>query len=182
MIHRLASLLVLLIIPPAAAQELLFDGVLAAVGPETVVRLDAPFPVPRGTLVYAFETVDSAGRAVGRLTGTFRVLRPDSLDLVVTPVDPAAPTPDVRVGQRVQIDLSTRPGEVEVRTNPTGARISWNGDLIGQTPFSVVLAPGEYTFLLRVPGYDLVPLAFTIEPNVIISVGATLFPSSENGR
>jgi hypothetical protein len=118
---------------------------------------------------------------VGRLTGTYVVLRPDTLTLVVAPVDRNAPPPDARVGQRVQVNLATRPGQVEVRTAPSGARVSWNGELLGQTPLTAELAPGDYTFLLRIPDYDLVPLDFTIEPNIIISVGATLFPSSGNG-
>lgn len=182
MTRPLAALLALLAVAPAAAQGLAFDGVLTSVQPETVVRLYEPLPVSRGTLIYAFEAVDVNGSAMGRLTGTFRVLHPDSLELVVIPLDPGAPPAGARVGQPVQVDLSARPGQVEVRTDPDGAQVSWNGHLIGNAPLSLELAPGVYNFLLQVPGYDLTPLSITAETNVIIGVGATLVPSSRNGR
>lgn len=182
MAPRFLPLLALLVAAPAAAQGLAFDGVLTAVEPQVVVRLHEPLPISRGTRVYVFDPVDLDGLAVGRLAGTFRVLHPDSLDLVVIPLDAGAPPADVAVGQPVQVDLSTRPGQVEVRTDPDGARVSWNGHLIGHAPLSLELAPGDYDLLLQAPDHDLAMLNVTAEANVIIGVGATLAPASGGGR
>ena len=182
MARRLLLLLALLAAVPAAAQGLSFDGVVAEVQPQLLVRLHEPLPVSRGTLVYVFEPVEVGAGTVGRLTSTFRVLQPDSRDLVVIPLDPSAPPSGVRVGQPVQVDLSTRPGQVELRTDPEGARVSWSGHLIGHTPLSLELAPGDYTVLLQAEDHDLATLSFTAEANVIIGLGATLVPASGGRR
>lgn len=175
--RTLSVLLLVLLSPSLAAQEFLADGRITSVTPTITASLHEPSDVPLGTPVFTFETIAVNGQAIGRRTGTFRVLRADSSSLVLSPENATSAYPDLQVGQEMQLLLSTPPGNVEVQSNPSAAQIIWRDQPMGETPLSFELAPGDYTFWLQAPGYELTPLPFRVDPNLIIGVSAPLVTS-----
>ena len=65
--------------------------------------------------------------------------------------------------QTIPINFERLPGLVTVTSTPVGATISWNGEQIGQTPFSGEIAAGQATFLLTAPRYQDGAISIEVE-------------------
>lgn len=176
-----------LLVPTSAAQRLTYEGRVVATGLPVEVLLDAPQDVPRGTVAYSFASKEVGEREVGVLTGAFRVLRAEEQRLYLVPVEPGSASvgvkegTSVRVEDRVQIAFSGPPGFVSLSSEPTGARVVWRGEELGETPLvELRLAPGPYTFTFVAPGYRPFTLPVDAPAGHLVEISpATLIPFPE---
>ncbi len=61
--------------------------------------------------------------------------------------------------------LLVRKGMLSIKTDPSQAKVSVNQKQVGLTPFSQMLAPGEYTISLQFQGYNTVERKVTLRAN-----------------
>ena len=78
----------------------------------------------------------------------------------VTRVEPT----EGRAGLSASLTLVPAPVSVEIRTEPSGARVTIDGAARGTSPLTVQLAPGEHTLALEAEGYAKVTTARVLEP------------------
>ena len=167
----------------SAAQGLAYEGRIATTGLPVEVLLDAPQDVPRGTVVYSFASKEVGERKVGVLTGAFRVLRAEEQRLYLVPMELQSEREgvrggtSVRVGDHVQIAYPGPPGFVSLSSEPSAARLVWEGEELGQTPLTeVMLAPGSYTFDLGAPGYRPYTLPVDVPAGRLVVISSALSP------
>lgn len=109
-----------------------------------------------------------------------------ALSIVVTPIPQQSWVSDVatyRVG-RLQTPPPPPPpssATLSVNSNPQGAQVIVNGQVVGQTPLTVSVRPGRTEVEVRLRGY--VPYLTTVQPRPgeSVSVFATLQPEVRNG-
>lgn len=68
---------------------------------------------------------------------------------------------------------ATATGEVLVRSEPAGAEILFNGQLIGRTPASVKLPPGEQQLTIRLDGHEDVTVPVNVRANEVLQTPLT---------
>lgn len=130
-----------------------YDGSVAVTGDRITVTLAPNGEAAIGAHVHTFRRVDIGQREVGVLTGVYLIVGTGAGGLAYAVRDPARneTLPGASLQDVVQI-TSSGIGELLLLTDPPGARILWNGALIGTTPDTLVLAAGDYALRLEHPG------------------------------
>lgn len=166
-------------VPPDGARMDNSNAAVVTGDPSTFTQL----PVNDDTWTYTWNT--------GRVTGGLA----EGLYTVYVATQPAAAN-DLNGVQysdiEIQLSRAVTTGSLAVSSSPVNAQVSLNGKYMGNTPLTLTdLAPGDYTILLELQGYQnnegrvtvvagrMATYSATLEPiETIVTTAATTVPPS----
>jgi hypothetical protein len=149
--------------------------------------------VAEGTLILASEppgaSVTIDGRAVAEVTPTQIRLAPGrhqiELHLAGHRTSKVADV-DIGAGERLRYERALQPMRtgLRVRSSPDGARVSLDGELLGETPLArEVPADGQaHQLRLEKPGFLALDVPVTLSDGVGVDVERTLVPAVRRGK
>ncbi|MCU0682628.1 MAG: protein kinase [Polyangiaceae bacterium] len=156
-------------VPPPSYVEIPSSASASQLG----ILVDRSTMKPRGPRPPAARLLIGLGALGALATGTFVLLS--------RPVAPAAP-PLATAATTPTASPTTpaAPGAaLEIRSNPTGANVSWNGKPLGTTPLKLELPLGAYTLLLAKEGYQTEALVTELpKAGALVSHSVALRPST----
>ena len=184
---RPSSLCVLLLSVLATAPEaqvpLPSEGTVTLVGDQIEVDLEGAAEAALGARLLTMRTVDVGGREVGVLTGVYRVVRVEWPTIRAIP-DPDADTglPGAGRGDRAALETSGDPSELSIVSEPAGARIFWDGHLLGATGDTLTIAPGAYTFTFEKSDFEPTTFEFEVPVGQIRQESVSLDQAAGGGE
>jgi hypothetical protein len=98
--------------------------------------------IPKGAEVVAYVNGDQKLNAARFLPAT-----PDQHQ-ASSPINPA-PAPSTSI-----VSNAATPGSIQVQSNPDSAEVYVDGSLIGDTPATLKLNPGQHTIRVALTGYE----------------------------
>ncbi|RIH90527.1 PEGA domain protein [Calidithermus terrae] len=173
-----------IVVEPLPDQDWVSDVAFYYVGQYT------PPPPPTGTLVIdsnpAGATVYINGQRAGTTPATLTLDSGQySVQLTYPGYEPYRTTLSVEGGTSTRISANLRrinlSGTLAVTSNPPGAQVFVNGQLVGNTPVNLSLNPGSYTLELRRQGYQTYRTTVAIAPGANSRVNVNLSPAVSQG-
>lgn len=163
--RRSALILALVLASGAAAAQIPLptEGEVIRVGEQIEVDLEGAAEAAIGSRILTMRPVDIGGRQVGVLTGVYRVIRIEwpNIRAVVDP-ERAVGLPGASRGDRAALESDGDPSELSITSEPEGARILWDGHLLGMTGDTLTVAPGAYTFAFEKADYEPAEYPFDV--------------------
>lgn len=147
-----------------------YDGNVTATGDRITVVLAPNVEAPIGAQVHTFRRVDVGQQEIGVLSGIYVVVGSGVGGVMFALRDPARNEglPGASLQEAVQV-ASAGSGELQLMTDPPGARILWNGAAIGTTPDTLVLAAGRYALRIEHPGRVPTTYPFVVQSGRILT-------------
>ncbi|MEL6616521.1 MAG: PEGA domain-containing protein [Bacteroidota bacterium] len=163
--RRILSILALALASGVAVAQvpLPSEGEVIRVGEQIEVDLEGATEAAIGSRILTMRAVDVGGRQVGVLTGVYRVIRVEwpNVRAVLDP-ERADGLPGASRGDRATVESDGDPSELAIASQPEGARILWDGHLLGMTGDTLVVAPGDYTFAFEKSDYEPAEYPFDV--------------------